>query len=313
MTLLAFAALPSFADARTTTTTVKYGWKDQVSYDAAWSAPYGPGEGSTALSNNSITVDAAPFTTSYDFGVFDHLKYIRISSQNFPVPQTGSLEFSVDITALTPGTETGRVIHGCYLESGNWQVGQPCDHPYEQVAREGQQAGVVLNMVDFATGQLFDWFVSSNQVMALIERLPTEVTGSGNVGLDKAYTQLVKTATVKPGSKHTVSIRYSRGPNKSMVEYFLDGVLFTSVNHVGIPLDVQGVPFTGYAPSLGAGEELSINSFSIGHGLFSLLDAFPYQHSERPDLRVSIPTSERIFGQGAIGTWKNFQVTTTSS
>jgi hypothetical protein len=98
-----------------------------------------------------------------------------------------------------------------------------------------------------------------------------------------------------------------------MVEYFLDGVLFTSVNHVGIPLDVQGVPFTGYAPSLGAGEELSINSFSIGHGLFSLLDAFPYQHSERPDLRVSIPTSERIFGQGAIGTWKNFQVTTTSS
>lgn len=115
--------------------------------------------------------------------------------------------------------------------------------------------------------------------------------------------------------QNPVSIRYSGGPNKSTVEYFLDGVLFTTVNHVGIPLDRQQppVPFTGYAPSLGAGEELSINSFSIGHGLFSLLDAFPYQHSARPDLRVSIPTSERIFGQGANGTWKNFQVTTTTN
>ena len=48
----------------------------------------------------------------------------------------------------------------------------------------------------------------------------------------------------------------------------------------------------------------------IGHGLFTLLDAFPYQDFERPDLSVSIPVSERLFGQGAIGTFKNFKVTT---
>ena len=30
-------------------------------------------------------------------------------------------------------------------------------------------------------------------------------------------------------------------------------------------------------------------SFSIGHGLFSLIDAFPYQHPEAPELSVSIP------------------------
>ncbi len=39
------------------------------------------------------------------------------------------------------------------------------------------------------------------------------------------------------------------------------------------------------------------------------LDAFPYQHPESPELSVSIPTSERIFGQGARGEFDNFVVT----
>jgi hypothetical protein len=65
---------------------------------------------------------------------------------------------------------------------------------------------------------------------------------------------------------------------------------------------------------IGGGEELKdrLDSFVIGHGLFSLLDAFPYQHQEAPELSVSIPMSERLFGQGAIGTWANFKVTTTT-
>ena len=108
-----------------------------------------------------------------------------------------------------------------------------------------------------------------------------------------------------------MAIRYSRGPHASYVEYFLDGELFTRVDNVGIPLDKRGIPFTGYSPSLGDGEQLrdSRNSFVIGHGLFSLVDAFPYQDFTRPDLSVSIPMSERPFGQGAIGNWDSFRVT----
>jgi hypothetical protein len=77
---------------------------------------------------------------------------------------------------------------------------------------------------------------------------------------------------------------------------------------------VQNVPFTGIYSSLGAGEELggSINGLVIGHGLFSLLDAFPFQHPEAPELSVSIPLSERLFGQGATGTFDNFKVKTVS-
>lgn len=301
---------PAVEAAGPATTVEKYGWKDAAGYADRFSAPYGPGEGTVTVTNHAVNVAAAPFTTAADFSVFDHLKYIRISDSSFAVPEEGSLEFAVDITASTPGTDPDRVIHGCYGPPGSWTVGQACDQPFSHTVLEGQQAGVVLNMINFETGQLFDWFVSGTEAFALIERLPSNVTGVGTVGLDRAYTQIIASTPIKPGQKHRVAIRYTRGEDLSRVEYFLDGRLFTAVDHVGVPLDVQDVPYTGYAPSLGPGEELSLDSFVIGHGLFSLLDAFPYQHPDRPDLSVSIPVSERLFGQGAIGTWKNFTVTT---
>jgi hypothetical protein len=164
-------------------------------------------------------------------------------------------------------------------------------------------------MISLATNQLFDWYVSGGHVFALDERLPTTVTGTPGVGLDKAYTQIVREAPVK-GHHHHVGIRYSRGNGTSAVDYLLDDKVFAHVDHVGIPLDAQHVPYTGVYPSLGAGEQLSIDSFQIGHGLLGLIDAFPFQHPDRPDLSVSIPMSERLFGQGAIGTFQNFTVTT---
>jgi hypothetical protein len=98
------------------------------------------------------------------------------------------------------------------------------------------------------------------------------------------------------------------------VDFFFDGKAVAHVDHVGVPLDVQGVPYTGLYPSLGAGEELGgkINSLAIGHGLFSLLDAFPFQHPDAPELSVNIPLSERLFGQGATGTFDDFKVKTVS-
>ncbi len=47
---------------------------------------------------------------------------------------------------------------------------------------------------------------------------------------------------------------------------------------------------------------------AIGHGLFSLLDAFPFQHPESPELAVSIPVANRIFGQGARASFDNVRV-----
>ncbi|HEX5086406.1 MAG TPA: DUF6081 family protein [Nocardioides sp.] len=286
----------------------------QADYVAKWANIYGPGElaagGTSSFARGAFSVSAVPFKTANDVSVFDHLKYIAISTKTFPVPTDGSVEISSTIKASTPGTQPGRVIHGTYTESGA---------PYAQPTLEGQQAGVVMNVIDFSTGQLFDWFVSGHTAFPLIERLPSNVTGNAQsgspdyVGTDKMYTQIIKEIPASPGA-HTVSIRFSRAGGVGSVDYFFDGKNVAHVDHVGIPLDVQGVPFTGTYPSLGAGEELGskIDSLAIGHGLFSLLDAFPFQHPDAPALSVSIPPSERLFGQGATGTFDDFKVKTVS-
>jgi hypothetical protein len=307
----------SAADAHATVVT-QYESKDLAEYQQMWTNAYGPLElaagGSLNVSSHGVNVSAVPFHVGADFSVFDHLKYIAVSNQAFSVSSNGSLTFSVEIEAATPGAVDGRVIHGCYGASFSWDGTSPCAHPWSAQTLEGQQAGVVLNMINFKTGQLFDWFVSSNQVFALIERLPTNVTGSPGVGVDKAYTQIIKTENVTPGRTHIVAITYTRDAGSARVEYFLDGRSFAKVSNIGIPLDVQGVPYTGIYPSYGPGSLVAADadSFVIGHGLFSLLDAFPFQHPDRPDLSVSVPMSERLFGQGAIGNFRHFRVTQTN-
>ena len=219
------------------------------------------------------------------------------------------MKFESTITASTPGTRPGRVVRGTYIETGA---------PYEAATIEAQQAGVVMNVVDFCTGQLFDWFVTSTTAVPLIERLPSNVTGNTSnaqcpgakhVGRELMYTQLISEIAIKAGTPQRVGITYARG---GVVTYTLNDRTVATVKRVGVPLDRQGARYTGTYPSLGPGEEVDgqIASLALGHGLFSLLDAFPFQHPEAPQLSVSMPMSERLFGQGAIGTWDDFTVTT---
>ena len=309
--------------------------------NANWSTPYGPGETAIGDANHRETfpngteeVRAVPFMTGYDYSVYDHLKYMELSNSSFSVPQSGSVQFSSDMKAATPGTVTPLTQLGIFGPSYTWTdpAAPPWAPDYRASLLQGQEAGVVMNMVDFCTGQLFDWFLAGNTAFTLIERLPTNVTGNTSnpncpgasyVGRDKMYTQIAKEVPVTPGVFHKVAIRYTRKSDDNYVEYFLDGKRVTRIGNIGIPLDKQNVQYTGTYPSLGPGELLKsqINSFSIGHGLFSLLDAFPFQHPDAPELSVSIPVGSgnpadagraRLFGQGADGTFDNFIVTTTN-
>jgi len=283
------------------------------SYSSKWTQTYGPlslAAGATqSFDGGKETVTANPFVIGADFSVYDHLKYMGVANTVFPVPAKGSVTFESRITASTPGTQPGRVVRGTYIDTGA---------SYEAPTIEAQQAGVVMNVVDFCTGQLFDWFVTSTTAVPLIERLPSNVTGNTSnpqcpgakhVGRDLMYTQLIDEIAIKPGKPQRVGITYARG---GVVTYTLNDKTVATVKRVGIPLDRQGARYTGTYPSLGPGEEVDsqIASLALAHGLFSLLDAFPFQHPEAPELSVSMPMSERLFGQGAIGTWDDFTVTT---
>jgi len=260
-------------------------------------------EDTRQFDNHALSISATPFRFGKDSSVADHGKYIALSKQVFAVPEIGSITFSMDITAETPGTEKGRVVHGTYVQSGA---------PYAAPLLQGQQAAATLHMIDFATGQLFDWFVSGNTAFPLCERLPSTVTGSAErVSTDKMYTQITDEVPIAAGVPHTVAIRYSRDRGGSRVEYLLDGKRASHVERVGIPLDVQGAKYSGVYPSLGPGELLrdKINSVVIAQGLFSLLDAFPFQHPDAPAQSVSVPMQERLFGQGIRATFANVVVT----
>jgi Family of unknown function (DUF6081) len=261
-------------------------------------------EDTRQFDNHTLSISATPFRTGTDSGVADHGKYLAVSKQAFRVPEIGSITVSVDVAAETPGTVKGREVHGTYVQSGR---------PYEATVLQGQQAAATLHMVDFATGQLFDWFVSGSTAFSFIERLPSSVSGSAElVSTEKIYSQIIDEVAIAPGVAHTVAIRYSRDPHGSRVEYLLDGQRVSEVRRVGIPLDAQRVKYSGTYPSLGPGELLrdKINSVVIAHGLFSLLDAFPFQHPDAPALKVSVPMQERLFGQGARAKFGNIVVTT---
>jgi len=260
-------------------------------------------EDTRRFDNHTLAISATPFRTGQDSGVADHGKYIALSKQVFAVPEIGSITFSMDIAAETPGTVPGRVVHGTYVQSGA---------PYAAAVLQGQQAAATLHMIDFATGQLFDWFVSGNTAFPLCERLPSTVTGSAErVSTDKMYTQIIEEVPITAGVPHSVAIRYSRDRGGSRVEYVLDGKRMSQVERVGIPLDVQGAKYSGIYPSLGPGELLrdKINSVVIAQGLFSLLDAFPFQHPDAPAQSVSVPMQERLFGQGIRAKFANVVVT----
>ena len=275
-------------------------------YDAKWSINMLGEmaiEDTRRFDNRTFAISATPFRFGKDASVADHGKYLAISKQVFAVPEIGSITFSADIAAETPGTVPGRVVHGTYAQSGA---------PYAAPVLQGQQAAATLHMIDFATGQLFDWFVSGNTAFPLVERLPSIVTGSAApVSTDKMYTQITEEVPIAAGVPHTVAIRYSRDRESSRVEYLLDGRRVSQVERVGIPLDVQGVKYSGTYPSLGPGELLrdKIKSVVIAHGLFSLVDAFPFQHPDAPAQRVSVPMQERLFGQGIRATFANIVVT----
>ncbi len=309
-------------------------------YAEKWILPYGLGEMAVKdtrdFSSGCLSLGAVPFQTTSDVGVNDHLKYMAVSSQTFPVPQSGTLVLSSDVKASTPGAVPDLIQHGVYGLSGSWSdPGKPPAPPgYSARLLPGQQAALVMNMLDFCTGQLFDWFIASDSAFALIERLPSTVTGNVSnpdcreateVGIDEMYTQIIRGVPVRPDVWHHVDIALTRHDGDAWVDYFLDHQPIAHIADVGIPLDKQGASFTGTYPSLGSGERLAdrLDSVRFGHGLFSLLDAFPFQHPGAPELSVSIPAltppdpsaagRARLYGQGASGAFGNFTALTISA
>jgi hypothetical protein len=149
--------------------------------------PYGLGEmavnDTRDFSGGCLSLGAVPFQTSADVSVNGHLKYMAASSQTFAVPESGTLVLSADVKASAAGTVPDLIQHGVYGPSGSClDPAKPPTAPgYSARLLQGQQAALVVNVLDFCTGQVFDWFIASDTAFALIERLPSTVTADPQV------------------------------------------------------------------------------------------------------------------------------------
>ncbi len=167
-----------------------------------WANTFGPLElaagGTRTVTKHGVTVNAVPFHVGSDFSVFDHLKYIAISTETFDVTETGSLQFSVDITAQTPGTEAGRVIHGCYGRPASTTTSAILAHSptrrwHDKGSRPASSSHGQLR--DRATLRL----VHQREHRVRVDRAAAD-GGHGEPGHSarSAYTQIIEEAPIKP-------------------------------------------------------------------------------------------------------------------
>ncbi len=311
---------------------------DLDDYNAKWFYPFfgfvGEPTLPVSIDAGRLNLDARPFTWSDDtVATFDHIKYLGVSNQEFDVPLNGSLMFSADIVAQTPG-----VLPGVEMRARDRITGEGVR--YNLV--EGRQALTSLHMLNLLTsekfgetGQLFDWLISENKALALTERLFNFGAAPATEG--QGYTQIVAEIPIKAGKVNKYAIRYSRKPGSQsdLVEWLINDKVVASHKNVGVPLDDQDPkyyeknPITDPSSPAGEGEILKprLNKMRVAHGLFSLLDVWPYGEPQAGGEGVTIapgsPTEgiktdpatgkpyvdTRIWGQGAQGYHDNFRVT----
>ena len=319
---------------------VDYDSHDATQYAARWVNPYGPLDGVVPQvdASGAVTLSDVPFKPGTDFSVFDHLKYIGISTQTFTVPKVGTVTFEVDIAASTPGATAGHVVHGVYGPPG------PGASPTRRPAlhRDGARGPAgggraqhdrLLHRPALRLVRLRRVGVPAHRATAHLRdrqheqpRLPRRHGGRPRQGLHPDHQEHPAHAGPDP-PRRDLLLAQRRSVQRRLRTRRAGRRDGHQRRHPARPAGQQ-VRLDRHLPLVGQGEKLAdqINSLSIGHGLFSLLDAFPFQYGcspattspgagacspESAAYSVSLSPAERSFGQGAEGVFSGFRVTTT--
>ncbi len=194
------------------------------------------------IKDSVLEVDIARFETFHDqVQMFDSGKQAYFSTKSFPLPAQGEATFSAEMAVTNHG-------------------GNPDDV---------RDAFASFNVVDLASGAVFDAIATSRRLYALHERL--KVPG---VNAESVFTHIVEAPLVglstEPGEFHEYMITLDRTQRR--VRWSIDGSrVYTLDNLEVFPSDVQ-----------------------IGFGIFTL---HPIRNGQ----------STARHGQGMQGRWRNFR------
>ena len=157
--------------------------------------------------NGKLELAVNPYTKFHNqVQIFDNPKHLLLGAETFPVPEKESISFSFQMGAITHN-------------------GDPDDF------RDGFAS---LNVLDFATGMVFDFIATSAKIGIIYERLLIP----GVTTPKEAFTEIVEVAPNQAGKLSDFIISYSR-PH-SRVKFILNGKpVYTRKNLPVLPANLN--------------------------------------------------------------------------
>lgn len=160
------------------------------------------------MSEGTFTVEVERFELAHDqVQIIDNPKHLVLTTEVFPVPETGVASFAVDMAATSINGDA---------------------HDY----RDGFAA---FNVLDIETGWVFDVAASSNHVYAIYEMLP--VPGAQAAPFTYVANNPVAPLRTDPGQTHRCEVQLDRGNNSA--RWLVDDALVFAVDGVRVPSGVR--------------------------------------------------------------------------
>lgn len=232
--------------------------------------------GLTVTSKGRNAKTGKPEMTKVELGVPGHLKWLAMTTEAFEA--TGTTRFAYRAGAEVFGVD---------------------EHPYGDAVTDPQSdlrlGAVTLNVADFASGLVFDFWITNTAIYPFYERLkfpgdprPYQNFGSVGPGVPR-----------RPGDMHDFVIAYD-APS-ARVTWEVDGRVVASVEGVGAPAP----GWTVVLNHGGTPEPVTPERFQVGMGILTLLDAvMPPDEKGLVDVGTEhVPPREyhggpQLFGQG---------------
>jgi hypothetical protein len=278
------------------------------------------GSGVCVRAGGSDPVSGAPMfqrTVSRDCiqgglpATLDHVKWLAYAKATassglpgFDAPERGELTFEAELGVTCFGVD--RHPFGALVADPNDDLRLACG---------------AMNLLDYESFMVFDFFLTNRSIYAFYERLPFARHSLGNYA---AFSYAVKVGNRQPGATSKLGIQYNRG--RGEVRWILEGRQVMFVDHIGLPfpqrrnlrLDAGGRPEGVRPRQLACGFGLmTILDFAddAGTGLVRLSSA----ENEYFDPLIGEPhparfyddesrDDHRLFGQGALINVKRYQV-----
>ncbi len=219
-------------------------------------------------------------------GVLGHLKWFASTRQRFEL-DGGALRFAFRVRSRTFGT-----------------AAQPFGDAVPDPAADPRLGSLVLNVMDFETGMVFDFWVCEHLVAPYYERIPVpgperEVFGSFGPSISRA-----------PSQWHELAIELDAGAGTARWE--VDGEIVGGVDRIGL----RAPEWTTVLNHGGPPEETVPSGVVMSIGVLTLLDA-SWPPSERGlvdlGLRYEHPREfvggPHLFGQGVEAHISSVEVT----